>query len=187
MATYAQTKAAMAEGLTGFTHLFNAMRPLASREPGPIAAALESANSWYGLIVDGIHVDPAVLRLAVRGAGHPILVTDAMPPVGGLQSRFMLHGQEIRVDRGRATNAEGTLGGAILDMASAVRNCVDLVGVSLTEALTFASVNPARSIGVDDMLGRLAPGHRADMVAFEPYSVHVLETWVAGAPSGESR
>jgi N-acetylglucosamine-6-phosphate deacetylase len=159
------------------------MRPLASREPGPIAAALESTNAWYGLIVDGIHVDPAVLRLAVRGAGHPILVTDAMPPVGGQRSSFRLHGQEIRVDRGRAADAEGTLGGAILDMASAVRNCVNLVGVPLTEALTFASFNPARFIGLGDRLGRLAPGYRADVAAFEPGSLHVLATWVAGASS----
>src|SRR5436190_12428807 len=72
MATYAQTTAAMAEGLTGFTHLFNAMRPLASREPGPIAAALESTRAWFGMIVDGAHVAPAMLRLALRGAAHPI-------------------------------------------------------------------------------------------------------------------
>jgi N-acetylglucosamine-6-phosphate deacetylase len=183
MATYAQTKAAMVEGVTGFTHLFNAMRPLNSRDPGPIAAALESSDAWYGLIVDGMHVDPAVLRLALRGAGHPMLVTDAMPPVGGRRSSFMLHGREIRVDGGRATSGEGTLGGAILDMASAVRNCVDLVGAPLTLALTMASLNPAQFIGLGDRLGRLAPGYRADIVAFEPGRVKVLETWVAGAPS----
>ena len=75
----------MAAGLTCFTHLFNAMRPLESREPGPIAAALESDHAWYGLIVDGVHVAPAMLQLALRGRGSPILVTDAMPPVGGTQ------------------------------------------------------------------------------------------------------
>src|SRR5215471_4355518 len=67
MATYTQTRAALAEGLTGFTHLFNAMRPLESREPGPIAAALEAPGAWFGMIVDGVHVDPVVLRLALRG------------------------------------------------------------------------------------------------------------------------
>ena len=87
MATYAQTKAAMADGLTGFTHLFNAMRQLESREPGPVAAALESGEAWYGLIVDGLHVAPATLRLALCGAGRPILVSDAMPPVGGRSRR----------------------------------------------------------------------------------------------------
>jgi N-acetylglucosamine-6-phosphate deacetylase len=184
MATYAQTKAAMAAGVTGFTHLFNAMRPLGSREGGPIAAALESTEAWYGLIADGVHVDPAMLRLALRGVGHPMLVTDAMPPVGGRLSSFKLQGREIRVDGGRATSAEGTLGGAILDMASAVRNCVELVGVPLTLALTFASLNPAKFIGLGDRLGRLAPGYRADIVAFEPGRLNVVETWVAGAPCG---
>src|SRR5258708_5531379 len=95
MASYRQTRAAMAEGLTGFTHLFNAMRPLSSREGGPIAQALESPHAWYGLIVDGVHVDPAMLRLALRGLGHPMLVTDAMPPVGGSRANFSLHGKNI--------------------------------------------------------------------------------------------
>jgi len=101
MATYAQTRQAMAEGMTGFTHLFNAMRPLESREPGPIAAALESPDAWYGLIVDGVHVDPAMLRLALRGAGHPMLITDAMPPVCGRLSTFTLHDRQITSHAGR--------------------------------------------------------------------------------------
>src|SRR5205807_71927 len=95
MATYAQTKAAMAEGLTGFTHLFNAMRPLASREPGPIAAALESGDVAFGMIVDGAHVDPAMLRLALRGRAQPMLVTDAMPPAGGRRTDFLLAGHRV--------------------------------------------------------------------------------------------
>ena len=123
MASYEETRSAMLEGLTGFTHLFNAMRPLQSRDPGPIAAALESSNAWYGLIVDGWHVNPAMLRLALRGCGHPMLVTDAMPPVGGRRSTFQLYGSEVRVVRGRSFRADGTLAGAALDMAAAVRNC----------------------------------------------------------------
>ena len=180
MATYAQTRQAMAEGVTGFTHLFNAMRPLESREPGAIAAALESPDAWYGLIVDGVHVDPAMLRLALRGAGHPMLVTDAMPPVGGRQSTFMLYGRQITSQAGRCTAANGTLAGSVLTMAEAVCNCVKLTGTPLPEALRFASTNPARFIGLGHALGRLAPGYRADMVAFEPSSINVLATWVAG-------
>jgi N-acetylglucosamine-6-phosphate deacetylase len=88
IATYAQTRAALSEGLTGFTHLFNAMRPLASREPGPIAVAIEKSGAWFGMIVDGEHVAPAMLRLALRGAGTAMLVTDAMPPVGGSSTGF---------------------------------------------------------------------------------------------------
>jgi len=180
MATYQQTRAAMAEGLRGFTHLFNAMRPLASREPGPIAQALESTDAWYGLIVDGVHVDPAMLRLALRGLGHPLLVTDAMPPVGGSRSSFTLHGENITVRDGRCLMDDGSLAGTVLDMATAVKNCVRLLGVPLPAALRFASANPATFIGLDHMLGKLVPGYRADLVAFDPNDMTVLTTWVAG-------
>jgi N-acetylglucosamine-6-phosphate deacetylase len=180
MASYDQTRSAMDEGLAGFTHLFNAMRPLQSREPGPIAAALESPSAWYGLIVDGWHVSPATLRLALRGCGHPMLVTDAMATVGGHQSTFHLYGGEIKVVDGRCLRSDGTLAGAALDMAAAVRNCVRLLQVPLTDALRFASRNPAEFIGVGHFLGRLAPGHRADMVAIDPGPIAVLATWVAG-------
>jgi N-acetylglucosamine-6-phosphate deacetylase len=180
MATYAQTRQAMAEGVCGFTHLFNAMRPMQSREPGPIAAALESPDAWYGLIADGVHVDAAMLRLALRGAGHPMLVTDAMPPVGGRQATFALYGRQITSLDGRCASANGTLAGSVLTMADAVRNCVTLTGTPLLAALRFASTNPARFIGLGHALGRLAPGYRADMVAFEPSNIAVLATWVAG-------
>jgi N-acetylglucosamine-6-phosphate deacetylase len=180
MATYVESKAALAEGLVGFTHLFNAMRPLASREPGPIAAALEAPGAWFGMIVDGVHVAPAMLRLALRGAAHPMLVTDAMPPVGGRAPRFTLYGNEIVVRDGRCARADGTLAGAALDMASAVRNCVRLLDVPLTQALRFASTEPARFLGLGEELGRLAPGFRADMVAFNPDDIGIIDTWVAG-------
>jgi N-acetylglucosamine-6-phosphate deacetylase len=180
MATYAQTQQAIAAGLTGFTHLFNAMRALESREPGPIAAALESVNVWYGLIVDGIHVAPAMLRLALRGLGRPMLVTDAMPPVGGTLSTFNLNGETIVVRDGRCAREDGRLAGACLEMASAVRNCVRLLDVPLTQALRFASTNPAHFLGLGDRLGKLAPGYRADIVAIDPDNVEVQHTWVAG-------
>jgi N-acetylglucosamine-6-phosphate deacetylase len=184
MATYAQTRAAMAEGLSGFTHLFNAMRPLTSRDPGPIPAALESPNAWFGMIVDGVHVDPAVLRLALRGRARPILVSDAMPPVGGKRPTFALYGEEIMVKDEACARHDGTLAGAYLDMATAVRNAVRLLGVTLEDALRMASTHPAGFIGLGDVLGRLAPGYRADVVAFDPTTVQVLDTWVAGQ-SGE--
>jgi N-acetylglucosamine-6-phosphate deacetylase len=184
MATYAETKAAMSQGLSGFTHLFNAMRPLESREPGPIAAALESPGAWYGLIVDGIHVAPAMLRLALRGSGRPVLVSDAMPPVGGAACSFKLYGETITVQNGRCARTDGTLAGACLDMASAVRNCVRLCEVPLSDALRFATKNPADFLGLGDKLGCLAPGLRADMIALDPTSMEVLDCWAAGAHVG---
>jgi N-acetylglucosamine-6-phosphate deacetylase len=180
MASYQQTRAAMAEGLTGFTHLFNVMRPLSSREGGPIALALESPDAWYGLIVDGVHVDPAMLRLALRGLGHPMLVSDAMPPVGGHRSSFRLHGDTIAVRDGYCVRDDGTLAGTVLDMAAAVKNCVRLLGVPLPDALRFASTHPATFLGLGQTLGRLAPGYRADVVAFDATDMTVVGTWVAG-------
>jgi N-acetylglucosamine-6-phosphate deacetylase len=183
MASYRQTRAAMAEGLSGFTHLFNAMRPLSSREGGPIAAALESPEAWYGLIADGVHVDPAMLRLALRGLGHPMLVSDAMPPVGGSRSSFSLHGDSITAQEGCCVRDDGTLAGTVLDMATAVRNCVDMLGVSLREALRFSSAHPAAFLGLGQTLGHIVAGYHADLVAFEPTEMTVLATWVAGLES----
>lgn len=180
MATYAQTKTAIAEGLTGFTHLFNAMRPLGSREPGPIAAALESPHVHYGMIVDGAHVDPAMLRMALRGPAHPMLVTDAMPPVGGHASTFALYGRNIEVRGAFCVRDDGALAGTALDMASAVRNCIRLLGVPLISALRYASAEPAEFLGLGDRVGRLAPGCWADMVAFDPADIRVLGTWIGG-------
>jgi len=183
MATYEQTRMAMDEGLTGFTHLFNAMPPMLSREPGPVAAALESEDAFYGLIVDGEHVDPASLRFALRGLGCPMLVTDAMPPVGGSHRSFRLYGNEIAVSGGKLTRKDGTLAGAFLTMAQAVNNCVQMLGVQLEAALPLASRNPADFLGLGSRLGQLAAGFRADMVAFHPEKIEVIETWVAGKPS----
>lgn len=134
----------------------------------------------FGIIVDGVHVAPAMLRLALRGAGHPMLVTDAMPPVGGSRSAFMLYGREIVVRDGCCTTADGTLAGAVLDMASAIRNSVGLLGLPLTEALRLAGAAPAGFLGVADRLGHIAPGYRADIVALDPEEIRVLATWVAG-------
>jgi len=185
MATYDETLLAMKEGLSGFTHLFNAMRPLASREPGPIAAALESADAWFGMIADGFHVSPVMLRLALRGRARPVLVTDAMAPVGGGLSKFSLYGEEIEAIDGRCARADGTLAGAAIDMASAVRNCVRLLDVPLEDAITYASRNPAEFLGLGHHLGSVRTGNRADLVALNPHSLEVLGTWVAGRESAK--
>jgi N-acetylglucosamine-6-phosphate deacetylase len=115
-----------------------------------------------------------------------MLVTDAMPPVGGCRSSFYLYGREIRLLDGRCLRADGTLAGAALDMAAAVRNCVNLLQIPLEDALRFASRNPAEFIGLGDVLGKLCPGHRADMVAINPATITVWATWVAGGMQGAS-
>jgi N-acetylglucosamine-6-phosphate deacetylase len=116
-----------------------------------------------------------------------MLVTDAMPPVGGSRSSFLLYGQTIDVRDGRCTRADGTLAGAALDMASAVRNCVRLLRLPLPDALRLATEAPARFLGVAARLGRLASGYRADLIALDPDAVRVLTTWVAGKEARDSQ
>jgi N-acetylglucosamine-6-phosphate deacetylase len=120
-----------------------------------------------------------MLRLALRGVGNPMLVTDAMPPVGGSKATFRLYGQDIASDGTRCVRADGTLAGALLDMASAVRNCVRMLGLPLELALGLASVNPASFLGL--RTGRLAAGYRADMIALDPDKIEVVRTWIAGS------
>ena len=179
MATYAQTHLAISEGLTGFTHLFNAMRPLESREPGPVGAALETPACSYGLIVDAVHVDPAMLRLALRGLGAPMLVTDAMPPVGADDPSYVLYGETITAIDGVVRNAAGSLAGSALDMATAVRNTVQLLRQPLAEAARMASTYPAQFLNVDDRLGYIAEGYQADLVLLDD-ALQVRGTWIAG-------
>jgi N-acetylglucosamine-6-phosphate deacetylase len=174
---------ALADGVTGFTHLFNAMAQITPREPGTVGAALGDGGSWCGIIVDGHHVDPRVLRLAMRATPlrRFMLVTDAMPSVGGRKS-FVLNGQPIGVVDGKCTNADGTIAGSDLDMASAVRNAVDMLGVELADALAMASANPAAFLGLVEELGRIAAGCRADLVLLDD-RLNAVETWIGGVPS----
>ena len=178
---YEEIRAALDAGLTGFTHLFNAMSPLRNREPGAVGAALEDPASWCGLIVDGRHVHPAAMRLALRckGAQRLMLVTDAMPSVGMTDKNFVLQGQTIRVENGVCVNADGTLAGSDLDMASAVRNAVAMMGVTPQIALEMASRHPAAFLRLDDRLGRIAPGLRASVVALDD-QFRAIRTWVDG-------
>lgn len=183
-ATYDRMQTAFADGVTGVTHLFNAMSPLASRAPGVAGAALES-DAWCGIIVDGAHVDPAVLRLALRchRLDRFMLVTDAMPPVGTDAERFVLQGKAIRVEGGACYDVDGRLAGAALDMASAVRNAVTLLGVDLATASLMASGAPAAFLGLEDETGRIAAGLRADLVLLDD-TLTVRETWIGGASDG---
>ncbi|MGH8041439.1 MAG: N-acetylglucosamine-6-phosphate deacetylase [Rudaea sp.] len=181
-ATYAQTRAALAAGVRGFTHLYNAMSPLGSREPGVVGAALEDSASWCGIIADGHHVHAAALRiaLAAKPRGKVFLVTDAMPPVGSDSNHFTLNGESITCRDGKCTNSDGVLAGSALDMASAVRNTVALLGVPAEEALRMASQYPAAFLGMEQNRGRIAPGYVADLVALDE-NLSVRHTWIGGA------
>jgi len=180
-ASYAQTRAGLEAGISGFTHLYNAMPPLQGRAPGVVGAALEDARSWCGIIVDGVHVHPASLRvaLAAKPRGKVILVTDAMPMVGAEESSFTLYGEVMTALDGVVRNAAGSLAGSALDMAAAVRNAVTLLGVPLAEAARMASTYPAQWIGLGGQHGRIAPGWRADLVLLDA-ALAVQATWIGG-------
>jgi len=183
-ANFAQTSAAIAHGVRGFTHLFNAMAPLAPREPGIVGAALFDANTWCGIIVDGHHVDPVMLKLALRCKRHDkfMLVTDAMPPVGSPEPSFVLQGRTIHVKDGVCRDENGTLAGTGLDMATAVRNAVSLLDLEIAEAARMASEYPAAFLGLDGELGRIAPGYRANLALLDD-DLQVQRTWIEGITS----
>jgi N-acetylglucosamine-6-phosphate deacetylase len=180
-ASYGETAAAIAHGLRGFTHLFNAMARLEPRDPGIVGAALYDENTWCGIIVDGHHVDPIMLKLALRCKRHDrfMLVTDGMPPVGSDQPSFVLQGRTIRVVDGICRDENGTLAGTALDMAAAVRNSVSLLGLDIAEAARMASQYPAEFLGLDHELGCIAPGYRANLVQMDD-EFKVRRTWIEG-------
>jgi N-acetylglucosamine-6-phosphate deacetylase len=180
-ASFAETTASIARGLRGFTHLFNAMAPLAPRAPGIIGAALYDDATWCGIIVDGHHVDPVMLKLALRCKRHDrfMLVTDAMPSVGSAESTFVLQGRTIRVVDGVCRDENGTLAGTALDMASAVRNAIAMLGLDIAAAARMASEYPAEFLGLGSELGRIAAGYRASLVLVDD-AINVQRTWIDG-------
>ena len=186
-ASYQQIESAVDEGLRGFTHLYNAMSPLTSREPGVVGAALDFDKTWAGIIVDGHHVHTAAIKLAhtAKPSGKLFLVSDAMASVNSGKTDFELYGGIITEENGRLVNAEGVLAGSAIGMIDAVRNCNTLVGLPFEECLRMASLYPAQFIQRDDKFGRIAPGFRADFVHFDD-SFRVLGTWVAGSYRAEN-
>jgi N-acetylglucosamine-6-phosphate deacetylase len=184
-ATAAEMEQAADLGVSGVTHLFNAMSQLTAREPGLVGAALEDDRVFAGIICDGVHVDRTSLRVAFRCKGRDrlMLITDAMPSVGTSERQFMLHGRQIKLHENRLTGPDGTLAGAHLTMIEAVRNAVALLEIPLADALVMASRTPAVFLGLESELGLLKPGYRADLVAFDT-NFEVVDTWVAGQRSG---
>lgn len=180
-ANYEQMRAALDAGVTGFTHLFNAMSPFGSREPGVVGAALQDQHSWCGIIVDGHHVHEASLHVALAAKRNDrfVLVTDAMPSVGMTDKQFELDGRTITVSGGKCLAPDGTLAGSDLDMASAIRNATTMLGCDLEEAVRMASQYPAEFLGLDAELGQIKPGYRANLVLADD-DMNVIDTWIDG-------
>ncbi|MEI8296973.1 MAG: N-acetylglucosamine-6-phosphate deacetylase [Pseudomonadota bacterium] len=180
-ATCEQIEVALQQGLRGFTHLFNAMSPLTSRAPGVVGAALLDRYSWCGIIVDGHHVDPRTLRVALAAKAHErfMLVTDAMPCVGTDLASFDLHGKTIHVRDGYCIDDTGTLAGTALNMARAVHNAVELLNLPIADAARMASEYPAEFLGLGTSHGRIDAGYRADFVVADN-ALRVIEVWQDG-------
>lgn len=178
---YADVIAGLKEGLSGFTHLYNAMRPTIGREPGVVGAALEDANSWCGIIIDGYHVHAASARIAyaAKPNGKMYLVTDSMSTVGSSEKSFQMYGETIYEKDGCLVNAEGRLAGSAIGMIDAVRLNTEWVGVTLAESLRMASLYPAEFMQADKYLGRVVSNYRADLVHFTD-DYRVTHTWIAG-------
>jgi N-acetylglucosamine-6-phosphate deacetylase len=186
--TYAQLQAATDLGLSHATHLYNAMRGLHHREPGTVGGAMTLPGMTIELIADGIHVHPAAMRVAVgaRGVDATLLVTDAMRAAGMPDGEYLLGELKAIVKDGQARLENGALAGSVLTMSGAVRNMVNLVGLSLPEAVRMASLNPARRHKLDHEIGSLAVGKRADLVLLDA-NLEVSATLVGGSVSFDRR
>jgi len=167
-ATYDVAVAALDAGAAVGTHLFNAMRGLHHREPGPVAALLEHPDAYVELIADGVHVHPAALRLAAGAKPHlTVLVTDAMAAAGAADGDYRLGRLTVSVRDGVARLTEGgAIAGSTLTMAAAVKYAVQVVGLPIEDAVRAATATPAALVRLD-RVGALVPGFRADLVVLD--------------------
>lgn len=167
-ATYQEANEGFAAGASCATHLFNAMTALSSRAPGVVGASLNNDKTWTGIIVDGFHVDYAAVQVVSRAkaARKLFLVTDAMPPVGGTGKGFRLGEYDISIENNKCITMGDVLAGSALDMASAVRNCIQHVGIDKGESLRMASTYPAEFLGLDNQLGYIQQGYDANLAIF---------------------
>ncbi|KDM93220.1 N-acetylglucosamine-6-phosphate deacetylase [Photobacterium galatheae] len=167
-ATYVEARKGFAAGITFSTHLFNAMTPIAGREPGMVGAIYDTPEVYTGIIADGFHVDYANIRIAHRIKREKlILVTDATAPAGADIDHFIFVGKKVYYRNGKCVDENGTLGGSALTMIEAVQNSVEHVGIALDEAIRMATLYPARAIGVDKKLGAVKKGMVANLAIFD--------------------
>lgn len=172
--------AAFDRGVRLVTHLFNAMSPLAHRDPGLVGAALADERVTVGLIADGHHVHTTALKAAwqAKGQNRFLCVSDAIGVAGTSQRETRLAGQSVHVEDGRCVNQEGRLAGSAIVLGDSLPILVNRVGLSLPEALNACAVTPAHVLGLDDR-GDLRPGLRADLIALDQ-NLAITAVWIAG-------
>lgn len=168
-ATYEQTRQAIAAGVSHATHCCNAMRPLHHREPGPLGAIAEAPHLTGEVILDGMHVHPAVVRMlaTLLGSRRLVGITDALAGAGVAGATFEFAGQRAHVEDGVARLEDGTITGSVLTMDLALRNLIAMTGMSLSDAVASLTTNPARVAGVADRKGELTPGFDADLLILD--------------------
>lgn len=172
-ATAEECEKALGWGVTGFTHLYNAMSAMSHREPGCVGVGLAS-DAYCELICDGRHIDPVVVRATYRAKGSDklVLITDSAPSAGLPEGRYTMGGAEILVGNGAAYLLDGTLTGSIIDLYTGMRNLAKFAGIPIEDAIPCATINPAKMVGADDEVGSLEFGRRADfIVADENYDI----------------
>lgn len=182
-AVHDEVLAAVRAGATVATHLFNGMRPLHHREPGPIGQLLSDERVTVELICDLVHLHPSVVRLAADAAGpdRMALVTDAISAAAAPDGQYFLGELPVTATGGEARLADGSLAGSTLTMDAAVRNLVLECGATITDAVAAASTVPARLLGLHDRIGRIRPGMAADLVVLDD-ALRVVAVLVGGEP-----
>ncbi len=186
-ADYETVRTAIDVGMTGFTHLFNGMSQLTNRAPGMVGAGLEDRSTYAGIIVDGQHIHPAAFRVAIsaKGTDRLMLVTDAMPTVGGDDHGFVLQGRAIRREGDRLVSEDGVLAGSTLTMSTAVANAIEQGRLTLAAAVEMATSTPADFLGLGSETGAIAPDLRADLIAMRD-DFTVARSWIGGVSQDEA-
>lgn len=169
-ATYDEAVSALKAGARQLTHLYNAMPALHHRNPGPIPAFVEAEGTTAEIITDGVHIHPAMVRLAFKmfGPERMILISDSMMAAGMPDGTYELGGQEVQVSAGKATLADGTIAGSATDLATCLKRAITQMDIAPVDALRAATINPASAIGIEDTHGSITTGRSADLVIFNP-------------------
>ena len=180
-ATYDELDDAIKNGLDGFTHLFNAMGQISAREPGVVGSALHFENTFASIIFDLHHVHPSLIQLAyqLKPKGKLFFISDSMATINHGKPSFELYDEVVNESDGRLVNSEGKLAGSSITQIDAVKNVYQKCNIPLNQALAMASRYPAEYLGIENHLGSLKPGYRADLVHFDSnFKVH--NAWVSG-------
>lgn len=181
-ATYQEAVNAVENGVSSFTHTYNAMRPIHHREPGNMVASLLCDSAYSEFICDGEHSHPAMIKLAYRAKPEDkiVLITDSLEAAGCPDGEYSIAGLPVYVKNGRAVNSDGVLAGSTLDLFTAVKNFMSFTGALLEEVIPMATSNPASLIGIGDKFGSIKEGCRADFITVKDKENLSLESVYIG-------